>query len=210
MADREGKLENRPEKIKHLIFGYDKCKIDVHGELTVLSRLGLVDLYSVSDVTLIIISNFKKHQSPHHTERRSNLADPQQLSSTHGELTVSHGEYPPEPRIMNHEPIYTHHDKDDDGFDAFWKAYPRHTSKSTALKAWNKIRPNNELLAKMLKAINDQKTSDQWIKDGGQFIPHPATWLNQKRWEDEIQKEEVPSWMKIQPSTMKELSPQKN
>ena len=38
----------------------------------------------------------------------------------------------------------------------------------------------------MLEAIEKHKASSQWQKDGGQFIPHPATWLNQERWEDEI------------------------
>ena len=38
----------------------------------------------------------------------------------------------------------------------------------------------------MTAAIAKQKLSDQWTKEGGQFIPHPATWLNGKRWEDEL------------------------
>ena len=38
----------------------------------------------------------------------------------------------------------------------------------------------------LLTAIEDQKKSAQWTKDNGQFIPHPATWLNGKRWEDEL------------------------
>lgn len=39
----------------------------------------------------------------------------------------------------------------------------------------------------MLKAIEVQKKSDQWQRDNGQYIPYPATWLNGRRWEDEIQ-----------------------
>ena len=38
----------------------------------------------------------------------------------------------------------------------------------------------------MLKAIEKQKGSEQWTKDNGQYIPHPSTWLNQSRWEDEL------------------------
>lgn len=38
----------------------------------------------------------------------------------------------------------------------------------------------------MLNAIEIAKQSMQWNKDNGQYIPNPATWLNQKRWEDEI------------------------
>jgi phage replication O-like protein O len=70
-------------------------------------------------------------------------------------------------------------------FDSFWKEYPRHVGKPVALKAFYKHNPTPELLGKMLLAIQEQKKSDQWMRDGGQFIPHPTTWLNQKRWEDE-------------------------
>ena len=81
-------------------------------------------------------------------------------------------------------------DKDKDintlvGFDEFWQAYPKKTGKGEARKAWAKIRPNAELLQQMLNAIAWQSQSEQWRKDGGQFIPMPSTWLNQQRWEDE-------------------------
>ena len=70
-------------------------------------------------------------------------------------------------------------------FDRFWSAYPRHEGKQAALKAFSKVNPSDELLQTMIEAIEKQKQSDQWVKDGGQYIPHPATWLNGKRWEDE-------------------------
>lgn len=69
-------------------------------------------------------------------------------------------------------------------FNIFWKAYPKKTGKGAAEKAFYKIRPSEELLQKILHAIEIQKQNDQWRRDNGQFIPLPATWLNQKRWED--------------------------
>jgi hypothetical protein len=39
----------------------------------------------------------------------------------------------------------------------------------------------------MVKAIEVQKKSEQWQRDNGQYIPHPSTWLNQRRWEDEME-----------------------
>lgn len=72
------------------------------------------------------------------------------------------------------------------GFETFWSAYPRKVAKPNALKAFEKIQPDESLLNKMLKAIESAKTSHQWTKDGGQFIPHPATWLNAQRWADEV------------------------
>lgn len=70
-----------------------------------------------------------------------------------------------------------------DEFDAFWKEFPKKVGKGAAEKAWQKLKPN---LTVVLEAIEAHKQTDQWSKDNGQFIPHPATWLNQKRWEDEV------------------------
>lgn len=72
-----------------------------------------------------------------------------------------------------------------DSFAEFWQAYPRKTAKTMAMKAWKKLKPDAAVLAKMLEALQAQKTSPQWTKDGGQYIPHASTWLNQCRWEDE-------------------------
>lgn len=68
-------------------------------------------------------------------------------------------------------------------FDAFWEVYPRKEGKQKARAAFEKV---NAPLDVLLDAIEKQKKSAQWSKDGGQFIPHPTTWLNGKRWEDEV------------------------
>ena len=76
-----------------------------------------------------------------------------------------------------------------ESFNDFWKAYPKKVSKANALKAWKKLKPNNDLVRKILYALEKQKKSSQWQKDNGQFIPYPATWLNGRRWEDEQHEE---------------------
>ena len=68
-------------------------------------------------------------------------------------------------------------------FDQFWESYPKKIGKGAAEKSWKKVA---EPLANILEAIATQKTWPEWVKDGGQFIPHPATWLNQKRWLDGV------------------------
>ncbi len=70
-------------------------------------------------------------------------------------------------------------------FEAFWAAYPRKVGKGAALKAWRRISAPASALPAMLTALEWQRESEQWQRDGGQYIPHPATWLNQSRWEDE-------------------------
>lgn len=71
-------------------------------------------------------------------------------------------------------------------FIEFWAAYPKKVAKGAALKAWKRLKPSQELTEKMIAAIQRQKASDQWTREGGRFIPNPATWLNAERWEDEI------------------------
>lgn len=70
-------------------------------------------------------------------------------------------------------------------FSEFWRCYPRRVGKDAAWRVWQKLKPDTALLAQMLSVLAWQKQQDAWVKDGGQFIPHPATWLNQGRWEDE-------------------------
>lgn len=70
-------------------------------------------------------------------------------------------------------------------FEEFWTAYPKKVSKAAALKAYRKIKPSESLQAEILAAVSRAKTSVDWSKDDGQFIPYPASWLNARRWEDE-------------------------
>jgi hypothetical protein len=69
-------------------------------------------------------------------------------------------------------------------FDEFWSAYPRKDSKADALKAFGKLKVSADFLPTILAGLERAKSSDQWTRDGGQYIPYAATWLNGKRWED--------------------------
>lgn len=82
------------------------------------------------------------------------------------------------------------------GFDEFWKAYPKKIGKGAALKKWEGLKRLHRLppVELIIAAVENQKTWEQWQKDEGQFIPNPATWLNQGRWEDQ-QTEGGPKWI---------------
>ena len=71
------------------------------------------------------------------------------------------------------------------GFDIFWKEYPRKVGKQDAILEWKKLRPSEELLQVILKALSWQKKTIGWKKDNGQYIVHPCRYLKKKRWEDE-------------------------
>jgi hypothetical protein len=72
----------------------------------------------------------------------------------------------------------------DKEFAMFWESYPKKVGKKAAIKAWkaSKDRPPIE---SVLAAIDRAKGSPEWTKENGAFIPHPSTWLNQGRWDDE-------------------------
>lgn len=71
-------------------------------------------------------------------------------------------------------------------FDRFWKMYPRKTAKPVALKSFQKLNPDDATLEAILRALEIQRGWEQWCKDDGKYIPHPAKWLNQRQWEDEL------------------------
>jgi len=186
-ADREGRLEDRPKYLKVEIFPYDN--INIEKLLNLLSTPNIperpekcfIRRYTVNDRKYIDIPEFLKHQSPHNTEKES------ALPSFNGSLTVNsplenngkrdaHYSYPiseSDPKSVNKL------------FNQFWKVYPKRKSRGQAEKAFLKINPDEQLLTKILESVERAKTSEDWIKEKGKYIPHPATWLNAKGWLDE-------------------------
>ena len=71
-------------------------------------------------------------------------------------------------------------------FERFWAVYPRKAAKAAARRAFDRINPDEALMEIMTTAIEKWKKTEQWNDNDGQYIPHPATWLNQRRWEDEL------------------------
>lgn len=70
-------------------------------------------------------------------------------------------------------------------FELFWYFYPKKQAKKVALVSWNRIAP--EHYPAIMKAVAQFKKSDDWHRDGGRYIPMPATFLNQERWTDEFE-----------------------
>ncbi|MGI1659408.1 MAG: DUF4373 domain-containing protein [Desulfitobacterium sp.] len=72
-------------------------------------------------------------------------------------------------------------------FAEFWQAYPKKVGKQAALKSWKRIKTTADLHDRIMKAVEAAKKTDQWQRESGRYIPNPATWLNQGRWDDEIE-----------------------
>lgn len=115
--------------------------------------------------------------------RKNNISGSNQYSKKRGHMgghVTSHME---NEDVNENENVIT--SVNESSFDLFWKQYPRKVDKSNAEKAFKKIKLETGLLNVILDSLECWKKSQDWTKDGGRFIPYPATWLNGKRWEDE-------------------------
>lgn len=96
--------------------------------------------------------------------------------------------------INNNPPISPLGDKPDPDaeldaqrFESFWSMYPKKKAKQDARKVWDKLKVDGHLYTAIMKGLTLHRKSRDWIKDNGQYIPYPATWLNGRRWEDEAE-----------------------
>lgn len=100
-ADKDGKLEDRPKRLKMTLFPGDN--VDMEQMLCDLARYGFIRRYQVGELRLIRITKWHLHQSPHHTEKQSILPDESEQPLSNGDLTVNsrnqHGENPPDSLI---------------------------------------------------------------------------------------------------------------
>lgn len=124
---------------------------------------------------LVTVVNWEKYQAKPE-ELTNKLTDDQPTGNQGVTTNKNHKNH------ENHEKniIHTH-------FEQFWSCYPKKKSKGQALKAWEKIKPDDELLEKIIEALEDAKKSKDWLKENGKYIPYPATWLNAQGWEDEFE-----------------------
>ncbi len=90
---------------------------------------------------------------------------------------------------LTHTDTSTNKDLYTNDFLEFWKSYPRKVGKGGAWKVWKRIKPDVELVKKMIEAVSFQKNTSQWSDE--KFIPHPETWLNKRKWEDEVESKPV-------------------
>lgn len=92
LADREGRLEEIPKRIKGSLFAYEDC--DVERYLKELEALGFIIRYEVKSIRYVQIINFTKHQSPHRTEKDSVIPAPDQLAEKQADNATTHHKAP--------------------------------------------------------------------------------------------------------------------
>jgi len=175
-ADRNGRFEWKPKKIKAAIFPYDNIKIE--GMLSKLTMLKFITCHNNIGYVLC----FTKHQNPHPHEAKSilpplpeNIEQNQCHDMTLNVAKCNADSLIPDSLIPDSKPLSEY----SDDFLSFWKEYPNKTGKGKAYERWCKRSPP---IDRVLQSLSWQKLSRKWI---GGFVPNPETYLNQKRWEDE-------------------------
>lgn len=137
------------------------------------------------------------------------LAPTNKVHASAVKILVAHGyEASPylDPSKPLPRPIQGSKDKDKDissegldlkeAFNRFWDFYPKKVAKAHALSMWQKHKPPLELC---LGTLAWQRRSEDWTKDGGKYIPHPGSWLNDGRWNDEDPNEHKSNFKRMAP-----------
>ena len=135
-------------------------------------KKGLPNRYILKDISKIVFTGDTENATDSATE---NATDSATFSATENATHIK-----TKTKKKNNTPYHPPGE-----FDAFWSEYPRKAGKGAAEKAWKKISPDAETVRLILSALEAQKGCEQWQRENGQYIPYPATWLNQRRWEDE-------------------------
>lgn len=178
VVDDFGLMDARPAILKARCYplkSFDISCIQVF--LGVLQGAGLLFLYSVNGKPYLSITNWSKHQQIR--AKRAKYPMPNEGFEITCNQLIS------DAPVIQSNPIQSSSSSDDGLFDEFWKKYPRREGKGEARKAWKKIKSPKQTLAEIVTALGWQTQTEQWVRDNGKFIPHPATYLNQQRWLDE-------------------------
>lgn len=179
-ADKEGRLVWKPRTFKLRYFPGDSCDIDAL--CAEIVDAGLVVLYGQG---YAFIPAFKAHQHINPRESISQLPDPD-ASARVGTRQPRDSDAQGGREGKGKEGDTRDTSRDDfPGFADFWKTWPstdRKQAKGKCLDAWKKANAERDA-AVILAHVESLKTSQGWLKNGGEFIPAPLVYLNQRRWE---------------------------
>jgi len=185
-SDDAGATQGHPLWLKSQIFPYDQISSkQLRQWLQDLVNLGRILPYSVKGEQYYFIPGFLKHQKIQHPSPAKNPSPPPEIcgrciSAAHPAREQAETESGAEGKTRAEAPLDAQ-----SLFERFWRAYPKKKSKGQAEKAWSRVAPDEPLLGRMLAALRQAAGSPDWQKQGGKYIPHPATWLLARGWEDE-------------------------
>lgn len=187
-ADDYGVMEGDVGTVRALVVPRRKqTEVQVGHALSEIQKIGLIWWYVYKNRKYIQVINWEEHQEGLHKRTASKhplyqdcCLDSENFREIPGNSPLTKPKGTELKRSEpNPPPAY-------DYFTDFYKEYPRKKKRLEAEKAFEKLNMNDDLMNDLMAALYKEINSFDWKKDGGKFIPYPATWLNGRRWEDEI------------------------
>lgn len=197
LADDYGRYDARPAVIRGQAFPlYDVTNKDIQAALSRLAAVGIIGLYEVGGRSYLQLEHWNSYQRVRNSKEKY-PAPPKKCSDMQirRELPRVAASCGLNPNPNPNTPL----PPTGELFGEFWTAYPRKVGKANCQKWFEKHKVDRKTLDAMLTSIAYLKTTEQWKKDDGKFIPYPQTWLNGRRWEDETAqppKKEVTRWLR--------------
>lgn len=183
LADREGRLEDRPARIKMQIFPSDD--VDCDDLLSQLAQNAMILRYEANAMRFIAIPQWSKHQHPHHQEKQSVIPEPRDGANLSGDFKINQSDtgYLIPDTLLVCANAQTRRKAVASRFQEWWEVYPQKRDKKKALKIW-KSRGFDEKADMLIEDTKKRIRSDTKWKEG--YVPYPTTYLNGDRWEDEL------------------------
>lgn len=184
-CDDYGRFDGRVAIIRSRLFPLKTNVTDkaISDALNKLASKELVILYTYENKPYLYLPSWGKHQRLRNSiEKYPSPEDSDILP----QVAASCRELPPESESKKEsESEYESNAHARDLFREWYEKYPRKIDPTKARKAWDKLKVDEPLFEKIMLGL------DKWIAswDDPQFIPHPTTWLNNRRWEAEPPKQ---------------------
>lgn len=196
-VDDFGRGSAEPDIIKGFVFPRRKCvtETSIKTALTDLANMGLIQLYEVDGDSYLCLRNWEKHQKPRAATSKypappEIVDDCEQMQADASRCSQMQADVP-DTRYTILDNRYSNNDTRDAPVDTggsarfvdFWQIYPNKVKKSSAVSAWKSGKC--EKIADTIIADVQRRCDTEWKGQDIHFVPHPTTYLHQRRWEDE-------------------------
>lgn len=175
LSDREGRLEDRPKRIKAELFPYENRNVNVL--LDKLYQAGFIVRYKVDQSGFILILKFKCHQHCHPNEKPSIIPAPGDIRKLPEDSITNQAD-----SLLMNTDIPDSRKLTESEFDRFWMLYPKKAGKGQARRAWDgavKKADAKTIIANLERLLPSLRSQER------QYVKNPSTWLNGECWEDE-------------------------
>ena len=195
-VDDYGRFDARPAMLKSELFPVNE-KVSKPALIKAMRHLVAVDLirmYEVDGRPYLYIPTWDKHQRIR--AHKSRFPEPDsQMTDICPQLADKCGRNPIQsnpiqnPILIQSNPSSADEKKEErmKWFEEWWGEYPRKVGKGKCREKYLKIVTTEERRSQLMAAI--RKQNEVYKNKELQYIPYPETWLNQERWEDELQPE---------------------